>query len=352
MGRRSRGPREFFSFDSFLDLVTNVVGIIIRLIIVVWVGARSYHSLPTAPRHHDNGVLVDPVASDDPLSQELERQRRELAEMQTRLLEQLRQLEIVEADSQKTDEELTTLTLRRHTLEEARAEIQQATNARTRDVQAATLTLAEIQKRRENLLEEIKQLEKLPPLQKTIRYRTPVSQPVRADEWHFECSRGRVTFVDIPTLTADVRRHFEEKGKELRDQWTVRDVTDAAGPFRMHYVIERTRDSGDTLFSGNRPRSEMNYGYALSEWRLEGVVWERGEPTAKALANGSEFRHVIDGLTPAHDVVTLWVYPDSFALYRQLRDYLQDRDITVAGRPLPEGYPISSSRRGSVSRGQ
>ena len=33
-----------FSFDSFLDLVTNVVGIIIRLILVTWVGARSYHA--------------------------------------------------------------------------------------------------------------------------------------------------------------------------------------------------------------------------------------------------------------------------------------------------------------------
>ena len=33
-----------FSFDSFLDLVTNVVGIIIRLILVSWVGARAYHA--------------------------------------------------------------------------------------------------------------------------------------------------------------------------------------------------------------------------------------------------------------------------------------------------------------------
>ncbi len=40
--RRLPKPRENFSFDSFLDVVANVVGIIIRLILVVWVGARSY----------------------------------------------------------------------------------------------------------------------------------------------------------------------------------------------------------------------------------------------------------------------------------------------------------------------
>ena len=44
MYRRRRSHREkiFFSFDSFLDVVANVIGIIIRLILVAWVGARTY----------------------------------------------------------------------------------------------------------------------------------------------------------------------------------------------------------------------------------------------------------------------------------------------------------------------
>jgi hypothetical protein len=60
----------------------------------------------------------------------------------------------------------------------------------------------------------------------------------------------------------------------------------------------------------------------------------------------------VDSLDPQQTVVTFWVYPDSFALYRRVRDYLYEHDIVVAGRPLPEGIPITSSRRGSVSRGQ
>jgi hypothetical protein len=71
-----------------------------------------------------------------------------------------------------------------------------------------------------------------------------------------------------------------------------------------------------------------------------------------ALAEGSEFRQVIDGIDPQQTVVTIWVHADSFALYRRLRDYLYDRDVIVAGRPLPEGHPIASSRQGTVSRGQ
>ena len=61
---------------------------------------------------------------------------------------------------------------------------------------------------------------------------------------------------------------------------------------------------------------------------------------------------MIDTLDAQQTAVTFWVYPDSFALYRKLRDFLHERDLVVAGRPLPEGVPIRSTRHGSASRGQ
>ena len=77
-----------------------------------------------------------------------------------------------------------------------------------------------------------------------------------------------------------------------------------------------------------------------------------GEIAQAALAEGSEFRQIVDRLDTQQTVVTFWVYPDSFDLYRTLRDFLYEHEVVVAGRPLPEGVPIASSRRGSVSRGQ
>ena len=46
------------------------------------------------------------------------------------------------------------------------------------------------------------------------------------------------------------------------------------------------------------------------------------------------------------------ITPGIFDLFRRLRDYLAERDVVVAGRPLPDGVPIASSRRGTASRGQ
>ena len=92
--RRRRPVRETFSLDSFLDLVTNVVGIIIRLILVAWIGARAYNNLPDLMKglHGGGTEMSEPEALPaDPLQDELARQRQELAQAEARMLEQLRQ---------------------------------------------------------------------------------------------------------------------------------------------------------------------------------------------------------------------------------------------------------------------
>src|SRR5579871_5172264 len=82
MIRRRRKTREIeFSFDSFLDLVANVVGIILRLILVAWVGARSYKAIlpdrpPSLPELAAPTPLPEPT---DPRLAKLQARRRTLA---------------------------------------------------------------------------------------------------------------------------------------------------------------------------------------------------------------------------------------------------------------------------------
>src|SRR5438874_6887345 len=94
--RRRRGSHIEFSFDSFLDVVANVVGIIIRLILVVWVGARSYSSVKNVrPEEPTQQASVAEVS--DPLAAELAKRRHDLEEARARLLKQLRDLQEVQA---------------------------------------------------------------------------------------------------------------------------------------------------------------------------------------------------------------------------------------------------------------
>src|SRR3954454_5280331 len=111
--RRRRPEREIaFSFDSFLDLVTNVVGIIIRLILVTWVGARSYHSsmqwvnvdpapATEAPSAAEVKEYVPPRITDDPLYPKIEIARHEIEEIKKRLTERLKELDLTEGKAEQ-----------------------------------------------------------------------------------------------------------------------------------------------------------------------------------------------------------------------------------------------------------
>src|SRR5437762_13629492 len=89
MIRRRRSVREIaFSFDSFLDVVANVVGIIIRLILVAWVGARSYTTFVPPPTAVVKTRREPPEIKGPPIDEH----RRELARAQAALLDQFKQL--------------------------------------------------------------------------------------------------------------------------------------------------------------------------------------------------------------------------------------------------------------------
>jgi hypothetical protein len=356
MIRRRRPVREpVFSFDSFLDLVTNVVGVIIRLILVTWVGARSYHAAmeqlaPSPPQPAEVPAAV--AAALDPVQAELARQRAELDQAQARLLEQLKQVDWLKEESGQAERKLADLAGRRLALNATKTSLEKAA-AGTNPGRDAALSLAELEERRTKLGEELKALEQSPPPKKTLRYRTPVSQPVASDQWHFECQNGRVTFVNIPDMMADVDRRAPDIAKDLDHLWHVVEVSEAYGEFRMRFQVERLRNGLDAAFGRGGPDpNARSYRWGVTWRRVESVTPVRGESAEAALSAGSDFRRMVDRLDPELATITLWVYPDSFALYRQLRDYLADRGLTVAGRPMPAGVPIGFSPNGSASRGQ
>ena len=351
--RRRPKPRETFSFDSFLDVVANVVGIIIRLILVVWVGARSYTQLM------DKALLPEETAaplaaleeSDEPAFTAMKEERSELQKLEAQLLEQLHLVQD-ERDIRLKEEPLEKeLTSR---IGDLHAAAEQAKNAQQQERNAtriAALTTEEIQARSKKLREEIEALQKNPVPKKPLHYRTPVSRPVQSDEFHFELSDGRVTFVDVYGLLAEYNSRREDIERQLQGSYQSVGTLGPSGAFKMVYTVERERGLVDS-FGGGRPGSRQGFRYGLVAWQMEAVALERGENVEQALRPGSDFRRIADRLDSLQSAVTFWVYPDSFAAFRKLRDFLYERDITVAGRPMPFGVPMASSKQGTLSRGQ
>ena len=77
-----------------------------------------------------------------------------------------------------------------------------------------------------------------------------------------------------------------------------------------------------------------------------------GEPVRLALEQGSDFRQALAKILPGRTTITIWVYPDGFDAFRQIRKELYRLGYAIAARPLPPGTPISGSPEGSKSAAQ
>jgi hypothetical protein len=351
--RRSNRDKISFGFDCFLDVVANVIGIIVRLILVAWVGARSYTATMQWVEETPSSSDPAPAAqiSDDPLSAELARARRELDEARARLLAQLGQLDESRKKADDVKTQLADLTGKRLALETEASQAGSKSAKRDGAVKQAALSLDEMRQRTRKLQDEIKALEAQPAKTKQFHYHAPVSRAVYDDQVRFECHNGRVTYIDLTGLVSEMKADLDSHVRELRSQWTVAHTTGPVGLFRLHYTLYRSKSGMDAL--GNNAAPAPNAGFSLSyRFVLEPITEQRGETLEQALTPGSEFRQLVDRLDSRLTVVTFHVYPDSFAVFRQLRDYLYDRDIEVAGAPQPEGQPIAFSPHGVMSRGQ
>ena len=92
--------------------------------------------------------------------------------------------------------------------------------------------------------------------------------------------------------------------------------------------------------------------YDLRAWEVVPEFEGRGETFEGTQNPVSEFSRAITKINPARATVTLWVYPDSFSLYRNLRSDLIGRGFSVAARPLPDGMSIRGSPMGTQSAAQ
>jgi hypothetical protein len=291
--------------------------------------------------------LAAPSAEDDPLYGQLAQAKKDLDAVQAALLERMRQLRDLEGDVASKQQTLGQLTRQRQAATLEGQKLEQALSGKA--PAGLPPDLDELRRRSQDLVKAIKDLEHAPLAKQVLRYPVPVSRTVEAEELFLECKAGRVTFIDLPAFTREMEARQEELDQVLKSQWQAEGTTAPVGAFRLHFVRERFPAQGET--PGGKPRGQF-FRSAYSGWELEPLEAKRGESAEQALQAGSTFRQLVDGLDPNQTVVTFWVYPDSFASYRQLRDYLQQREVEVAGRPLPMGQPIRASRYGSKSRGQ
>lgn len=320
--------------DSFLDIVANIVGILIILVMVAGVRAKNW----PAKVVEDEGIRTAAALLDEDQATELSL-RRDVLMAQG----QLRRLELEAAAQYNKRALLATLVAAwQKKIELARSQLDADSQAEFDVRRGLSEASSDLQRmRRQQALAEAAETEPIV----VESYPTPLSKTVDEDEIHFQLKSGRVVFIPLEKLLESFKQDAQRKAYKLFDLPELTDTVGPVGGFRLRYTLKRYDVPLETQAATGRGGSFAR----LNCWTLIPVSGELGEPVEQALADGSQFRRVLSGFRPGKTTITIWTYPDSFGEFRRLKEQLYQLGFVTAARPLPDGVPIGGSPQGTKS---
>jgi hypothetical protein len=359
MSRRAREEMPFGS-DSFLDVLANIVGILIILIvaaaarmgrapdlaILTQVAAPQTDASPApAPREPEPPVsaAAEPVSDEPPaeLTAEMQSISSRLSTLNDKSLAAEAKLKKYRIAQQAARDALS---------EEDRKAARQAEALREAQLRVARLeeALGDRRQALNGLLAEFEEAEKSKPPAIQVKHRlAPISQEIVGAELHFRVSGGRVTVVPLTALAERVKAQLERQKEWLASHGRHSAVVGPVDGYSMQYLVEKLPLSA-------LDRHRLGYGAFRVGVKSADIIAEPdlvGETPEEALRRGSTFAMAVK-MAPENAALTFWVYPDSFHAYRILQAACQAEGFVVAGRPLPQGHNIGVSSNGSRSAGQ
>ncbi|MDX1945588.1 MAG: hypothetical protein SFU86_09270 [Pirellulaceae bacterium] len=320
--------------DSFLDVVANLVGILIILVMVV--GAAAKKGAMDRAAQQTAAITGPPAADVSAAETAATAVEKSILELQEKLSRQ--DLEIAYREAERNKYQLL-VTVAEQRLAEHRGQLSSADQAKY-DLQ---VKLAASQ----NELAKLSQAQTaaVRPVPTALQHLpTPMAKTVFGSEVHFRLLGGRLTYVPwdemLGRLKADAPNHVQK----LRDAPRVELGLPVIDGFGARYILRRANIEVQTrLGAASQSHVELEKLYFVDAEPNLGV------PLAEALSGGSEFRARLAGRPPQRTTVTVWVYPDSFDEFRTLKAELFKLGFLTAGRPLPMNHPIGGSPDGTRS---
>ena len=328
--------------DSFLDVVSNLVGVLIILVMIAGTRARNVAAdaaleTPPAASTSENAEQTAYVAAAKALAEarkNLVQLQNETEDLNARTLDVERQADAAENEYRAAFQALAALG----------AEIELASRRRGDADKIAFDLKSEIfekEKRRDDLRQEKETLAAARP-QATVleNLPTPISRQVDGREGHFRLKNGRLSHVPLNEFQERVRLYF----KNFRGDFEKKEIEDTFGPsegYSFHFFVdlEKRRSGDEIVYSAN-----FRYGECVPSSD------ELGEPVDEALANpNSIFRQKLLKYVRDDTTITLFVYQDSFEYLRDVKKFLFSADYQLALRPLPDDAPIAVSPEGTKS---
>jgi hypothetical protein len=336
--RRVKHETEAPGQDSFLDVVCNLVGILIVLVMLIAAQAkRGLIAQETARRAPPAAAAPSPAADEAAAAERAAASvENSILELQARI--QRQNLEVA-LRQQERDQVQLLVSVAEQRLAEHRANL--STNDQARyDLE-------------EQLAAARRQLEELDRAQSATQHQppevlehlpTPMARTVFGTELHFRLLGGRLAYVPWTETVERMKEDAPNHIQKLRNSSRVELSLPVQSGFAAKYILRRAEMHMQTKVG------VATQGLIELEklWMIDAEP-NLGQPLADALAPNSTFRSRLAANKPQQTTVTVWVYPDSFDEYRQLKAELFRLGYLTAARPMPITHPIGGSPDGSRS---
>lgn len=367
MSRSSSSEEAPFGSDSFLDVLANMVGILIILIVItaIRLGRAPDKSLVAenaAGRPVENEEPVTPAPAEPaflPPTDLATAAEPESDEPPEEITAQMRaiasRIATLDTKSRSTRSRLQQLKADYDAAQAKLATDAAAAKKAGGSLQEAKLQLARLEQalgdRKEalvGLLAEFEEAQNSRPPVAEIKHRlAPVSQEVVGEEFHFRVARGRVSVIPWKSLLERCKQQLERQKDWLASRGHHEASVGPIDGYTLRFEIERTQLSA----LDQRRLGYGGYRLLLKQGTFMPEPDLVAETVEEALRRGSKFSLAVQ-MSPENSALTFWVYPDSFPAFRKLQAACHAEGFIVCARPLPDGLPIGFSPDGTNSAGQ
>jgi len=346
--------------DSFLDIIANLVGVLIILVVIV--GAQATSSMISLAENEteSEAQTISAIAE-----AEAEEAAEDLAfeQLESKLNSELSSLEHVankyrldrfRLEEQTNDEKRLAqrLATRRHAMLVQLEAVRAIQNERKQEVlnklNQQEQKQLELQSKKIRLVAQLESLDKsinavaasrIESSVETIdHFPNPIAKTVFSNEVHFRLDRGKIVYVPMDELVEQMKGELRLKAEKLQQADGTRETIGPVNGFRLQYELGIAPDH-----RSNRPNARIVH---FKRFTIVPVDSSSGEQLDTALQDGSRFSNMLKRMEPQRTTVSIWVYPNSFDDHARLKDWLHERGFQMASWPLREGRPISGGPNG------
>lgn len=333
--------------DSFIDVVCNMVGILIILVMIVGVRASSAVSNPVVPV----STADVETPADQGLVKLLEQTRSEIIDAQQQVERAAKDIVDLAAQAAVTDSRRQELTLVKATVEQAiqdrRAKLDDETRRQfdvQRKIAEAEIKLHQLQQ------EQIAAVAESSEVQEIECVPTPLAREVTGETIHLRLKHGLLAVVPVDQLLAEVERrgaHYLRNNLKERNQ--AQDVFGPIDGFRMRLSVER---QATPAIPGSAPPGAPVHAEVVLQGVFTPTSDQMGQSVEQAMLPTSPFMHELRAKRAASPAVVVWAYPDSYAELGTIKRAMWDAGVPLAIRPLPNDQPIIFSTLGTRAAAQ